>query len=122
MQSTSDTNPNKYIVSRVTSSCDCQSSSEITCTEKECNFLCIHMYKCDILCYDFNNGHLCTHIHRVHSLLRRAVTVSEEKSDKGVIDDTDIDCLSYAERCIPPSQGELYFLTINISVAFDDVL
>ena len=75
------------------------------------------MYKCDILCYDFNNGHLCTHIHRVHSLLCRAVMVSEEKSDKGVIDDTDIDCLSYAERCIPPSQGELYFLTINISVA-----
>ena len=26
------------------------------------------MYKCDERCYDYGNGHICKHIHRVHSL------------------------------------------------------
>ena len=29
------------------------------------------MYKCDSKCYNFNNGHICKHIHRVHSILQK---------------------------------------------------
>ena len=28
------------------------------------------MYKCDNTRYSFNNGHICKHIHRVHSLVQ----------------------------------------------------
>ena len=28
------------------------------------------MYKCGSTCYNFNNRHICKHIHRVHSLLQ----------------------------------------------------
>ena len=31
-------------------------------------FLCRHMYTCDDRCYDYGNGHICKHIHCVHSL------------------------------------------------------
>ena len=34
----------------------------------ECKKLCYHMYECDQLCYDYTNGHLCKHIHRVDSI------------------------------------------------------
>ena len=26
------------------------------------------MYTCDSRCYDYGNGHICKHVHRVHSL------------------------------------------------------
>ena len=92
-------------VTQVISCCeDCQvSSSQLTCTQEECKFLCIHMYKCDPLCFDFNNGHLCKHIHRVHSLHSQLV----EKVEIGdeVMKEYDVDFLSYAEPCKPPSEG-----------------
>ena len=48
---------------------ECSSNSaELMCTEKECGYLCYHMYHCDNLCYDYSNGHICKHIHRVHSM------------------------------------------------------
>lgn len=28
------------------------------------------MYVCDDRCYDYGNGHICKHVHRVHSLQR----------------------------------------------------
>ena len=49
-------------------SCDECASESRTCTALECSCLCIHMYKCDSKSYTFNNGHICKHIHRVHSL------------------------------------------------------
>ncbi len=38
------------------------------CSCAECKHLCYHMYSCDQHCYDYNNGHMCKHIHRVHSI------------------------------------------------------
>ena len=43
----------------------------VTCTTPECQFLCPHMYTCDKKCYNFNNEHICKHIHKVHSLVVR---------------------------------------------------
>ena len=64
--STSDTNASGYIVTQVNNGCvECKDSS-LTCQRPECVFLCYHMYTCS--CYDFTNGHVCKHIHRVHSL------------------------------------------------------
>ena len=42
------------------------------------------MYKCGSTCYSFNNGHICKHIHRVHSLIlkqpldKQAVPIENE--------------------------------------------
>jgi hypothetical protein len=74
VESQSGCNPEGYSVSLVLTTCPvCSSIQEIRqelviCRAPECHFLCLHMYKCDSTCYDFNNGHLCKHIHRVHSL------------------------------------------------------
>ena len=37
------------------------------CTEEEFQKLCQHMYKC--FCFDYSNGHICKHLHRLHSSL-----------------------------------------------------
>ena len=52
VQSESGNNPDEFSVSKLPIlSCNCQSiSSEIICTQKECKFFWIHMYKCDLLC------------------------------------------------------------------------
>ena len=73
MKSQSGCNPEGYSISLVAAVCsECsvqQDRHDLTiCKAPECQFLCVHMYKCDDACYDFNNGHLCKHIHRVHSL------------------------------------------------------
>ena len=106
----SGTNSNGYIVSRATSCCkECQSgSSQFVCTQEECKFLCVHMYTCDPLCFDFNNGHLCKHIHRVHSHDQPASVFTEEVS--GDMEVSDMDYLSYAEACKPPSQGTCIYV------------
>ena len=93
---------------------------------KSVNFF-VYICTRDPLCYDFNNGHLCKHIHRVHSIIQSktqkpdndgadshaisALTgdildedlddILNENSDTG----SDIDFLSYAEPCKQPSQG-----------------
>lgn len=86
-----------------------------TCTREECRFLCRHMYKCDTLCYDFQNGHLCKHVHCVHALNTvtnaQACSTSTIESSGSVClqlesdDESDMDTVSYAESCIPLSQG-----------------
>ena len=38
------------------------------CVALECGNLCYHQYRCDPSCYDYANGHICKHLHRVHSL------------------------------------------------------
>lgn len=48
---------------------ECTSTStQLLCKEIECHHLCYHMYHCDTQCYDYSNGHICKHIHRVHSM------------------------------------------------------
>ena len=50
------------------STCTPDKQLQPTCTREECSFLCRHMYKCDPICYDFQNGHLCKDVHCVHAL------------------------------------------------------
>ena len=63
-------NSDGYLVQIKDSMCsDCTDETAPTmCIEDECKKLCYHMYTCDDYCYDYTNGHLCKHIHRVHSL------------------------------------------------------
>ena len=68
LPSLSGTNPSGYTVTLVKENCgDCEGQPTL-CTAQECGFVCWHMYKCDKACYDYNNGHVCKHIHRVHSM------------------------------------------------------
>lgn len=76
------------------------------CKEPQCAFLCPHMYSCDSKCYDYNNGHVCKHIHRVHSVLCQS-----NKPETLIIDvDNDMndslgDNISYAESVFDPIKG-----------------
>ena len=83
----------------------------VICRAPECRFLCLHMYKCDGTCYDFNNGHLCKHIHQVHSLeyVNQPVpAVPDELQYDGLFEDLspEID-LSYAESVFCREKGIL---------------
>ena len=85
------------------------------CNKVECDPLCTHMYSCDKACYDFNNGHLCKHIHRVHSMLKFqdvCTTTTSELADPQCLDgglssedEDELDLLEYAESAAPPQQG-----------------
>lgn len=64
----SDISPKGYTVTQIKNDCkDCEGQL-IVCTKEECVFLCWHIYACDKTCFDYNNGHICKHIHRVHSM------------------------------------------------------
>lgn len=67
VKSTSGLVTDGYTVSRKCANCtECTNGQ--SCSYPECGFLCRHMYMCDDRCYDYGNGHICKHIHRVHSL------------------------------------------------------
>lgn len=55
------------VVKKMSECLECTSQS-VHCSAVECKFLCVHMYECDSRCFDYTNGHICKHIHRVHSL------------------------------------------------------
>ncbi len=75
MDSMSGVKSGGYTVTKVADQCakDCCGPM---CTKAECNQLCIHMYTCDKACYDFNNGHICKHIHRVHSITQTRISTT----------------------------------------------
>ena len=63
------------------------------------------MYKCDGTCYDYNNGHICKHIHRVHSLENKNEDDSTSvKKDEFEDFNSEID-LSYAESVFHQDKG-----------------
>ena len=66
--SVSGKNSDGYIVRAKMDLCTECTESNLICTMSECKKLCYHMYECDQLCYDYTNGHLCKHIHRVHTI------------------------------------------------------
>lgn len=69
VKSTSGLVPDGYTITRLCTTCtECTHSTSLHCSFPECGFLCQHMYTCDDRCYDHSNGHICKHIHRVHSL------------------------------------------------------
>ena len=65
------------------------------------------MYNCDSTCYDFNNGHICKHIHRVHSLEYGSQSTPDEVQDLN----SDID-LSYAESVFRREKGNSTVLSV----------
>lgn len=68
-QITSDTDSsNNYTIIKMSSECTATVCA-VKCIEKECLGLCRHMYQCS--CYDYHNGHVCKHLHRLHSLLQQ---------------------------------------------------
>ena len=71
VDSVSGATPEGYTIVRCrTATCDQCFLDGSICTAPECKSLCVHMYKCGSTCYSFNNGHMCKHIHRVHSLVQ----------------------------------------------------
>ena len=111
MDSMSGVKSGGYTVTKVADQCakDCCGPM---CTKAECNQLCIHMYTCDKTCYDFNNGHICKHIHRVHTLhhsnsdfYHNNRTHNQTSSEELSLEESyDLDPLEYAESIIPPQQ------------------
>ena len=88
------------------------------------------MYTCDKACYDFNNGHICKHIHCVHSLTQTSTTtiehtINQASSEELHLEDSyDFDPLQYAESIIPPQQGThncMYIHTQAVSHVMVDV-
>ena len=45
-----------------------ETNCNMKCVAPECGNLCYHQYRCDSSCYDYTNGHICKHLHRVHSM------------------------------------------------------
>ena len=111
VDSISGKTPKGYRVEQLTewcSTCTPGDPLQPTCTKEECQFLCRHMYQCDPLCYDFQNGHLCKHVHHVHALrtITHPHTLDDENCAQSDQDtDSDIDMVSYAESRVPPQQG-----------------
>ena len=80
------------------------SKQEVTvCTSPECHYLCPHMYNCDPTCYEYNNGHICKHIHRVHSLVKNS-DLHCSLDENSVPLNYEIE-VSYAESVFPPEKG-----------------
>ena len=102
-------------ISDVCGTCDSGTILSPTCKQEECGFVCMHLYKCDPVCYDYTNGHICKHIHRIQSL-RHASTVDVmdtcsnsdirlDGEDGADSSSSDLEMLSYAEKCIPHRNG-----------------
>ncbi len=107
MASTSGLHKTGYLVKR-SCSVACESCSGPLCVSSECGKLCVHMYECDDSCYDYNNGHICKHIHRVQSLvLAQSGNTAVESSDHQCGEETyeDIDSLEYAGSILAPKNG-----------------
>ena len=68
VKSTSGLITDGYSVSRKLANCSECTGDQDQCIYPECGFPFRHMYNCDDCCYDYANGHICKHIHHVHSL------------------------------------------------------
>ena len=103
----------EYIVEKITEGCELCKEDKNVCTLPHCNWLCYHMYACSQQCYSYTNGHICKHIHRVHSLMSSAKDMKcednsvNQQMDKSNLpmDITEEDPFSYAEAVVQPQQG-----------------
>ena len=111
VDSMSGCNANGYTVKLIHAIClDCSPFKEDMriCREPNCGFLCPHMYTCDSRCYDYTNGHMCKHIHRVHSLVHQNLPKAAPPSEPEFNchdDQADEDNISYAESVFDPHKG-----------------
>ena len=118
VESLSGSNPDGYTITRHSLQCsECSFVPKVPkpcveiCTATDCDFLCLHMYACDSKCYDYNNGHICKHIHRVHSLtqleqvdptLNCSTAQEEEEEEEEENSNTEI---AYAESMFDSKKG-----------------
>ena len=113
--SLSGSNADGYIVTQLADICKvCNDASLTVCLQQECGFLCRHMYKCDTNCYDYNNGHICKHVHRVHSILAQSKNIETEKAIEAQEADSseeEMDYMSYADP-IQNHQTGLIFIAM----------
>ena len=100
VDSVSGSTPQGYCVvrSQAAPCTECEAEGKI-CAATECNCLCIHMYRCDSKCYSYNNGHICKHIHRVHSLshIKQPDTTMEATQEE--LDSIGEQCDIFDEEC-----------------------
>lgn len=96
-----------YVVTKISDKC-AENCFRPTCTKAECGQLCMHMYTCDKAWYDFNNGHICKHIHRVHSITQSQIITTTEhtaiqtfREEMPLENSFELDLLEYAELIIP---------------------
>ena len=68
------------------------------------------MYSCSRQCYDYSNGHICKHIHRVHSLNSMIqppdYQLEGEESTDSFKDELDDGPLYFAESTRDNSRGK----------------
>ena len=102
VESVSGCNPDGYAVKRAQECSPFTCNSSTMCKEPQCRFLCPHMYSCDNKCYDYNNGHVCKHIHRVHSMIHQ----EESKTPSSQELDNNYDNISYTESIFDPHKGK----------------
>ncbi len=99
-------NSSGYTVKRLLATCtECSSLKDDfrICRERQCDFLCPHMYSCDSKCYDYSNNHMCKHIHRVHSLFHQNMPTTSSVP-KIIIDGPD-DNINYVDSMFDPNRG-----------------
>lgn len=56
----------QYSVKILRSECSERPHCIPQCIQRECSYLCRHMITCT--CYDYQHGHLCKHVHKVHQV------------------------------------------------------
>ena len=101
-------NPGGYSVKCIHSTClECTpfSNDVNICKEPQCVFLCPHMYTCDGKCYDYNNGHVCKHVHRVHSLSKQNLPRTPSHPEPDNVHNCLDDNISYTESVFDPLKG-----------------
>ena len=102
VESVSGCNPDGYAVKRAQECSPFTCNSSTMCKESQCRFFFPHMYSCDNKCYDYNNGHVCKHIHRVHSMIHQ----EESKTPSSQELDNNYDNISYTESIFDPHKGK----------------
>ena len=66
-----------YDVTLCTTQCPAQSTCVPQCTTSECMYLCRHLITCT--CWDYQEGHLCKHCHKVRSIAGGACNDSDNQ-------------------------------------------
>ena len=110
---TSDSYQAVYTITETTPPlCEWKCTGVKVCRMEECEYLCYHMYKCQ--CYDFKNGHLCKHIHCVHSMKKddeRQTKREEYECRLDAMGDernmSDVEPVEYADSVFPTKQGKM---------------
>lgn len=84
------------------------------CKEAQCAFLCPHMYTCDRNCYDYNSGHVCKHIHRVHSLNQQSKSDSPSSHTSEDDHTDDLDDISYVKSVFNPLKSMYIYVSLAL--------